>query len=208
MRNLRAVYPACKFSFIPYIRGVSVHLLPSMQLSSAINTLQHWASRGRAVFTLGDLAILFPDESARGLAKSLDRLTKSGLLVRACRGIYVNPHALPPDGYTLERLALALRRGEYNYLSLESMLSEYGAISQIPLDRITVMTTGRKGEYRTSWGVIEFTHTARSLADILANTRHTAARPLRMATLQAAWRDLKRVGRNTHLVDTRELVDA
>ncbi len=33
--------------------------------------------------------------------------------------------------------------GEYNYVSLESMLSEYGLISQIPIDRLTVMTTGR-----------------------------------------------------------------
>lgn len=179
-----------------------------MQLLTAINTLQTWSRVGRAVFTLGDLAVLFPEESPKALAKSLDRLSRAGVLVRACRGVYVNPHGLSPDGYTLERLAVALRRGEYNYLSLESMLSEYGAISQIPLDRITVMTTGRKGEYRSPWGVIEFTHTARPLADILANTRRSAARPLRMATPQAAWRDLKRVGRNTHLVDERELLDA
>lgn len=39
-------------------------------------------------------------------------------------------------------------RGEYNYISLESALSEYGIISQIPIDRLTIMTTGRKGEYK------------------------------------------------------------
>ncbi|AGA32461.1 hypothetical protein TVNIR_0768 [Thioalkalivibrio nitratireducens DSM 14787] len=52
----------------------------------------------------------------------------------------------------------------------------------------------------------EFTHTKRSPADILENTR-LVGRPLRMATPQAAWRDLKRVGRNTHLVDARALAD-
>ena len=54
-----------------------------------------------------------------------------------------------------------MRRGEYSYISLETMLSEYGAISQVPIDRLTVMTTGRKGEYETPFGVIEFTHTKR-----------------------------------------------
>ncbi len=48
-------------------------------------------------------------------------------------------------GNTIEYVAKSLRRGEYNYISLESALSKYGVISQIPIDRLTVMTTGRKG---------------------------------------------------------------
>ena len=36
-------------------------------------------------------------------------------------------------GYTVEHVAIALRRGHYSYVSLESALSEYGAISQVPL---------------------------------------------------------------------------
>jgi hypothetical protein len=91
-------------------------------------------------------------------------------------------------------------RGFYNYISLESALSEAGAISQIPLDRLTVMTTGRKGEYRTPYGVIEFTHTKRPEMEILDHV-YSAGRPLKMATLTTALRDLKRVGRNTHLLD-------
>ncbi|MCF9158081.1 hypothetical protein J7919_23515, partial [Vibrio parahaemolyticus] len=69
--------------------------------------------------------------------------------------------------------------------------------SQVMTDRITIMTTGRKGEFRTPYGVIEFTHTKRDDIDIINNTI-TSARPLRIATL----RDLKRVGRNTHLIVT------
>lgn len=102
------------------------------------------------------------------------------------------------SGQTLELIAKTLRRGEYNYISLESALSEYGIISQIPIDRLTIMTTGRKGEYKTSYGVIEFTHTKRSVTDILDNI-HSVGRPLRMASKQAAERDLKRVGRNSYL---------
>jgi hypothetical protein len=68
------------------------------------------------------------------------------------------------------------------------------------------MTTGRLGTYHTPWGAVEFTHTKRAASDIVART-HKTERPLRMATVQTAWRDLKRVGRNTQLVDEQVLRD-
>ena len=177
-----------------------------MDQKTAIKTLSEWARGGRVVFTLGDLAKLFPQDKRKTLLAALRRLVRDGVLGRACRGVYV--YLLTGDGapYLIEHIAVALRRGNYSYTSLESALSEYGAISQIPVDRLTAMTTGRKGVYHTSWGTIEFTHTKRSPADILDNTRD-AGRPLRMATPQTAWRDLKRVGRNMHLVDQRALAD-
>ncbi|NOJ20897.1 hypothetical protein [Vibrio jasicida] len=64
-------------------------------------------------------------------------------------------------------IAKTLWRGEYNYISSKSALSEYGVISQIPIARLTIMTTDNKSEHKTSYGVIEFTHTKRSVADIL-----------------------------------------
>ena len=105
---------------------------------------------------------------------------------------------------TLEQVAKTIRRGEYNYVSLESALSEYGIIPQIPVDRLTVMTTGRKGEYKTPFGVIEFTHTARAVTNILDSIQ-AVGRPLRMASKVAACRDLRRVGRNTHLIQKEEI---
>jgi len=176
-----------------------------MDRQSAIKVLSEWDHKGRYVFTLHDLAKLFPNDKTKTLQEGVNRLVKGGLLQRACRGVYVYPFARSRDSYTIERVTQALRRGEYNYISLESALSEYGAISQIPLDRLTVMTTGRKGTYRTPWGTIEFTHTKRAARDIVAGIRNTN-RPLRMATPQVAWRDLKRVGRNTHLVDEEALL--
>jgi len=171
-----------------------------MDQNTALRVLTDWAQVGRVVFTLGDLAKLFPGDSHKTLKEAVRRLVRDGLLERACRGVYVFALAAEEPTDLIERIAAALRRGEYNYVSLESALSEYGAISQVPIDRLTVMTTGRKGTYQTPWGVIEFTHTKRSVRDILAGIRDVG-RPLRMATLEAAWRDLKRVGRNTHLVD-------
>ena len=177
-----------------------------MEQSVAIKTLAEWARAGRIVFTVGDLAKLFPADQRRTLLAALGRLVDEGVLARVCRGVYVYVLTGDPGSDVIEHIAVALRRGHYSYTSLESALSEYGTISQIPVDRLTAMTTGRSGVYRTPWGTIEFTHTKRSPADILENTRRVG-RPLRMATPQAAWRDLKRVGRNTHLVDARALAD-
>jgi hypothetical protein len=84
------------------------------------------------------------------------------------------------------------------------MLSEYGAISQIPINRMTVMTTGKSGVVDTPYGVIEFTHTKRGVADILNRTAQSKGRPLRIATQEAAIRDLLRVGRNANMIDQGE----
>ena len=67
------------------------------------------------------------------------------------------------------------------------------------------MTTGRKGIYNTIYGVIEFTHTKRTVKDILESTSKVNGRPLRMASKEAALRDLKRVGRNMNLINPEEL---
>ena len=172
-----------------------------MNMQYAIKVLRAWDEKGMYVFTKHDLHKLFPEDSSKTLSEGLNRLVKAGILKRACRGIYVNENAMSFDSYTIERIAKALRRGEYNYVSLESMLSEYGEISQVPIDRLTLMTTGRKGTYKTPYGIIEFTHTKRSVKNILSNTHKVSQRPLRIALKDAALRDLKRVGRNVNLVN-------
>jgi predicted transcriptional regulator of viral defense system len=178
-----------------------------MNQSQAAHVLRQWDAKGRHVFARHTLAKLFPQDSPKTFTEGLNRLVKAGLLVRACRGVYVNPHAQSLDSRVVEHIAQTLRPGEYNYVSLESALSEYGAISQIPIDRMTVMTTGRKGIHKTRYGVIEFTHTNRPVRDILGQIQRVEGRPLRLATRAAAWRDLKRVGRNTSLVDRASLTD-
>jgi predicted transcriptional regulator of viral defense system len=171
-----------------------------MKNERAIKLLCHWDTKGRFVYTLDDLAKLFPEDGPRTLQEGVNRLVKAEILQRVGRGIYLYNYARSKDAHVIEHIAKAMRRGEYNYVSLESALSEFGAISQIPVDRLTVMTTGRKGEYRTPYGTIEFTHTSRNLGELLDSFKEVG-RPLRMAKLKAAWRDLKRVGRNVQLVD-------
>ena len=176
-----------------------------MHKMHAIQVLRHWDKKGRYVFTKQTLAKLFPEDNPKTFSEGLNRLVKEGILQRACRGVYINSDAVSFDQYTIERIAKALRYGEYNYVSLESMLSEYGIISQIPVDRLTVMTTGREGIYKTPYGTIEMTHTKRSVINILNDTILVEKRPLRIATKKTALRDLKRAGRNLDLIDSLEI---
>ena len=178
-----------------------------MKQLTTINTLRTWDKAGQFVFTKHDLRKLFRSCKDKAFDIGLSRLVNYGILKRACRGVYVIPEAESFDGYTIEHIAIALRPGHYNYVSLESILSEYGVISQIMIDRITIMTTGRRGTYHTPYGTIEFTHTKRSVIDILNNTLVHPRRPLRIARKSAAVRDLRRVGRNTEMIDEEELDD-
>jgi predicted transcriptional regulator of viral defense system len=171
-----------------------------LQLTDALNVLVDWDRRGRCVFTKNDLAKLF-DERAELLSKTLERLVKKGILIRAARGVYVFGHSAHRGTHTLEEVAQTLRRDDYNYLSLESALSEWGTISQIPVDRITVMTTGRKGIFKTPFGVIEFTHTEANPETILANTIVRTPHPLRIAREAFAVKNQKRTGRNVFLIE-------
>lgn len=176
-----------------------------MNQTTAIVRLSQLDQQQRYVFSHRDLEKIFPEDNKRTLHAGLERLVKQQILERVARGVYLyalSHHRKGPD--TLDLIAKTLRRGEYNYISLESALSACGAISQIPIDRLTVMTTGRKGEYKTDYGTIEFTHTKRPVSELIESFT-TAQRPLRMATPRAAWRDQKRVGRNTHLVQKEML---
>ena len=179
------------------------YLKVTMKQSDAIQCLAAFDLRGRYVYSSKDMPKLFPGESERSRQATISRLVGSGILERPSKGVYIFSLSRHKGGDTIEQVAKTLRRGEYNYISLESALSEYGVISQVPVGRITVVTTGRKGEYSTPYGVIEFTHTKRPITDILDGVQDRG-HPLRIATKETALRDLRRVGRNIHLLDPEE----
>ena len=159
---------------------------------------------GKFVFTMGDIKLWFNDESEKTIKSSLKRHVQANILQNPCRGIYLYTQAKSRDGYVLEHIAKTLRRGEYSYVSLESALSEASVISQIPLDTLTIMTTGRSQTYHTPYGTIEFTHTKKTIPNILAGVYSVAKRPLRVATIATAVQDLKHAKRNTDLIDLEE----
>ena len=179
-----------------------------MNKAEAIRKLSMLDRAGVYVFTKGDLAKVFPDEKEKALEKSLQRLVADNILERVAKGVYVNSLARSGKGQVIEDIAAVLRRGQFSYVSRESMLSEYGVISQVPMSRITLMTTGATGLYETPYGTIEFTHTKRRPAELIRRTVSVKGRPLRIATRQAALADLVRSGRNTNMIDVEELSDA
>lgn len=176
-----------------------------MKRSELTNVLYALDKRGVYAIARPQLAKYFPSDNPKAFAEGLNRMVREGLLVRAAKGVFVNPRAHSFDSRAIEHIARCLRPGHYSYVSLESALSEYGVISQIPMDRVTIMTTGRSGVIKTPYGVIEFTHTKQDMSTILDSTVWQEGRPLRIATKQAAYRDLKHARRNLHLVDTEML---
>nr|WP_227485552.1 MULTISPECIES: hypothetical protein [unclassified Acidithiobacillus] len=173
-----------------------------------MRTLSDMELRNLFVFTKRDMEKMFPNETDKAMGKSLQRMVKDQLLIKAARGIYVYAPALMRNGgRVIESVARALRPGQLSYVSLESLLSEYGLISQVPVSYLTVMTTGASGLHKTPFGTIEFTHTKRSIPEVLERTIVVEGRPLRIAKKRAAVQDLYRVGRNTDMIDLEELDD-
>jgi predicted transcriptional regulator of viral defense system len=176
-----------------------------MIIKEAIFRLEELDKKGIHVFSRADLAAELAVDAPRILANLLRILIKQQILERVARGVFVSQFNCSRRSYIIEEIACVLRRGHFNYVSLESILSEFGVISQIMISRITVMTTGVSGIFMTPYGIIEFTHTKRSLDSLQARTISVEGRPLLIATKQAGVADLKRVGRNVHMIDFDEL---
>ena len=129
---------------------------PIKQLAQSLRSL---ADRDRCVFAFSDLAAAVPE--CGHLAVLLSRATKAGLLKRVCRGIYLYPVSDYPAGHLLFHAAARLRAGEFNYISLETVLSEPGVISQVPMNCISLMTSGRSHVVNCGvYGRIKFVHAA------------------------------------------------
>ncbi|MEA2881710.1 MAG: hypothetical protein QOH32_966 [Bradyrhizobium sp.] len=166
--------------------------------------LSHADSAGLWAFTLPSFSILMGGIEPDYLRLRMKRLADQGVLIRAARGVYVNPHARSRPADIRRALLRFLRPREINYVSLESKLSEAGAISQIA-STLTCMTTGSRGWFDTPWGAIEFTHTDRKVRvgeDVLVQQDGTLE-----ATMRTAARDLRRVGRNLDLIDDETLAE-
>lgn len=172
-----------------------------MRRTDFLRVMDDWDRRGRRVFTLPDLRRLFPEDNRFAFRNGIARLAseEDTLLKRAVKGVFVYTGTRKSWANIQEEVARALRRGHHTYVSLESALSEHGRISQIPISRLTLMTTGRPGTFETPWGVIEFSHTRRRVAEFMPAVADVG-RPLPLASEALALDDLRRVGRNLHMV--------
>ena len=138
----------------------------------SMKLLHNWlfenANEQHYIFKLGDLRALLPKLSDSAFKTLLSRSVTAKILTRVCRGIYLFKSAMPADGLLLFHVAAILRADEFNYVSLETVLSDSGIISQVPINWITIMSSGRSniiscGEF----GTIEFIHTNKKPHDLI-----------------------------------------
>ncbi|CAK3543062.1 hypothetical protein [Vibrio crassostreae] len=133
---------------------------------------------------------------------ALDRiLLRSPYLTSINNELFVYGHIKSSDEF--EHLILALRASNDCYISFEDALSRWGVISQIPMMMI-LATTGASGWYSTPFGRFEFIHVEHSSKQIEEQTVDTG-HPISIAKKEWAYKDLKEVKRNMHLIDYVEL---
>ena len=167
-----------------------------------IRWLEEHASSDHYLFTLQDLRALFPDMSRSTFRTLLSRTVRAGYLDRVCRGVYLHKKNITKSGLLLYHIAALLRANVFNYISLETALSDAGVISQIPMNWITVMSSGRSsiiscGEF----GSIEYVHTSQKPEDLVDQLSYDSNCKLWRASVPQALRDMKITHRNCDLID-------
>ncbi len=162
-----------------------------------LRSLDEWDNKGVWAFDLPRLELIF-SEAPGSLNTALMHHAKAGVITRVARGIYVNPRARSMPAEPLLALVSIMRPYEFSYLSLESVLSDAGWISQIPFC-YTFMSTGRSSTFDTPIGAVEFTHTRRDLKppEVVFNR----VRGVHLATPERAYQDLRYVRRNLNMVE-------
>lgn len=169
------------------------------QLSVALKAL---ANPQHYLFTPSDLSSILPKQNRASLQIILSRAVKSGLLQRVCRGLYMYPEANPQNGLLLYHAAARLRAGDFNYLSLESVLSDAGVISQMPMGWIALMSSGRNRIVDCGrFGRIEYIHTQRSASKLARQLSWDSRIQLWRASVALALKDLKHTRRSDDLID-------
>lgn len=158
------------------------------------------------LFTLNDLQGAVPELGTGALKALVCRAEKDGMLTRICRGLYLYPKATYQPGLLLYHAAARLRADAFCYISLESALSDAGVISQVPINWITIMTSGRSGIIACgSFGHIEFIHTKRRPEGLASHLTYDTRCRLWRASVNLALMDMKLTRRSTDLID-REAV--
>ena len=154
------------------------------------------------LFTLQDFRSLFPNLNEAAFKTLLSRSVLSGILKRICRGVYCYKRSMVQNGFILFHTAALLRADSFNYISLETALSDAGVISQVPINYISIMSSGRSGIINCGeFGTIEFVHTNQTPSDIISNITYDYNCRLWRANIIQAIRDMKATHRNSDLID-------
>ncbi len=164
--------------------------------------LDDLSDREHYLFSIRDFFAVFPDLSYDGLKNLLSRAVRNGIIERVCNGMYLNPRADYPADLVLYHTAAKYRSGSFNYLSLETVLSDAGVISQIPMNWITVMSSGRSYTVQCRrFGTIEYIHTKKKPEDVEDRLIYDTRCRFWRASVELALQDMRQAGRPMDLVD-------
>ena len=168
-----------------------------------IQQLEQWllishSTRIGGLYSTASFRSLFPDLNPGAYRALLHRAEKRGLLERVCQGIYQYAGAPDTSGLILFHAAALLRAQHFNYISLETVLSEAGLISQIPIAWITLVSSGRSATIGCGrFGTIEFMHTERAMSQVIDELSYDSGRHLYRASPKLALADMRRFDRST-----------
>lgn len=164
--------------------------------------LQGTINTDRYLYTNADLKALFPELSEGAFKTLLSRAVSNGLMERLCRGLYVYRLAMVSSGFILYHAAAHLRSNAFNYLSLETVLSEAGVISQMPVNCVSIMSSGRSQLLNCGkWGRIEFIHTRQTPGSLVEHLSYDERCHLWRADVSLALRDMRMTRKNMDLID-------
>ena len=156
---------------------------------------------GGGIHSAAELAFMLGEPCDSAFIKFLADRVKQGQLRRVAKGFYESVLTPPEPETAIYKLIKKLRSGVLNYISLESQLSHTGDISQVLMDRVTVITKGRSGTFSTPYGVIEFTHTKKPIDHLAPNLYFDHDIKMYRATTEQAIADLKHCQRNLHMLE-------
>lgn len=164
--------------------------------------LERHADSEHYLFSLSDLRVALPDIANNSLHVLLTRAAEKGVLTRVCRGIYVREQAMRNDGLLLFHVAARLRADEFNYISMETALSDAGVISQLPMQWVTIMSSGRSNSIACDrWGTIEFVHTRNTPEKVADRVSYDARCGMWRAGIDLALQDMRRAKRPMDLIN-------
>jgi len=163
--------------------------------------LQALANKDHYLFSSADLRSLLPELSDGAFKSLLHRMCKDGYLARLVKDLFLYPQASFDNGNVLFHAAAKLRDGHFNYLSLETVLSREGVISQIAFQWISLMSSGRSHQMVCKgYGTIEFVHTKRKPSQVLQHLSYDPSLRLWVADTHLAIQDMKYAHRSLALV--------
>jgi hypothetical protein len=156
---------------------------------------------GGGIHTAPEIAYMLEEQYTPALTKFLAGCVKKGIVRRVVNGVFESTLTPPNPSTAIYKIIKKLRRGVLNYISLESQLSYTGEISQVIMDRVTVITKGRSGTFSTPYGTIEFIHTKKPVNKIAPNLYLDDDINMYRANTEQAVADLKDCNRNIHMLE-------